>query len=75
MKDVAECLSLPVNHTWLLLQVWNQLGLCRTSVGHLGDAVKAFHEAVKLDPAFYEAWLNMGQASKEVGSSDIPGSS
>jgi lipoprotein NlpI len=49
--------------------VWNQLGLCRTSVGNLAEAIDAFKKATSMDEQFAEAYLNMGLASKEVCSS------
>ncbi len=47
-------------------QVWNLLGLCRTSMGDIGGGVAAYQRAIALAPDFREAWLNLAQARKEA---------
>ena len=47
-------------------QVWNLLGLCRTSMGDIQGGVAAYKRAIALAPDFREAWLNLAQARKEA---------
>lgn len=47
-------------------QVWNLLGVCRTSMGDIGGGVAAYQRAIALAPDFREAWLNLAQARKEA---------
>ena len=52
------------------LQAWNLLGLCQTSMGDIGDGIRAYHKAIDLQPNHREAWVNMAQARKEVSKHD-----
>lgn len=48
------------------LQACNLLGLCQTSMGDIGDGIRAYQKAINLQPNHREAWVNMAQARKEV---------
>lgn len=50
------------------------MGLCRTSLGLLGEAIEAFQKAIRMDKSLVEAYINLGQASKEVSPSLAPAS-
>ncbi len=48
------------------LQAWNLLGLCQTSMGDIGDGIRAYQKVIDMQPDHREAWVNMAQARKEV---------
>jgi Tfp pilus assembly protein PilF len=48
------------------LQAWNLLGLCQTSMGDIGDGIRAYQRVIDMQPDHREAWVNMAQARKEV---------
>ena len=54
------------------LQAWNLLGLCQTSMGDIGDGIRAYQKAINLQPNHREAWVNMAQARKEVSPHYVP---
>jgi tetratricopeptide (TPR) repeat protein len=47
--------------------LWNYVGLCENSLGNNMAAVKAYKQALKEDPTFKEAWVNMAQAYRDFG--------
>ena len=48
------------------LQAWNLLGLCQTSMGDIGDGIRAYQKVIDMQPDHREGWVNMAQARKEV---------
>ena len=42
------------------------LGLALFKIGAFADAVESFREAIRLDDAYVEAWINLGVAQKEL---------
>ncbi len=48
------------------LQACNLLGLCQTSMGDIGDGIRAYQKVIDMQPDHREAWVNMAQARKEV---------
>ena len=53
------------------LQAWNLLGLCQTSMGDIGDGIRAYQKVIDLQTDHREAWVNMAQARKEVSPHDV----
>ena len=45
------------------LQAWNLLGLCQTSMGDIGDGIRAYQKVIDLQSDHREAWVNMAQVS------------
>lgn len=50
--------------------VWNNKGNALASQGKYDEAIKAFDEAIKLDPSFTRAWFNKGNALNSQGKYD-----
>ena len=48
-------------------QLRNELGICLTHAGLLGDAVASYEEALRLKPDFPEAWNNLSYALCQLG--------
>ena len=49
---------------------WNYLGLCYIQLGDVPEALAAYQNAVKLDPKFKEAYVNLAQLHREAGKGD-----
>ena len=49
---------------------WNTKGIALGSQGNYADAIKAFDEAIKLDPNYAAAWNNKGSALNSQGNYD-----
>ncbi|GMH35900.1 hypothetical protein BSKO_03768 [Bryopsis sp. KO-2023] len=50
-----------------IVQAWNLLGLCKTSLGDIQEGVASYKKALAIDPNHKESWFNMCQALKEAG--------
>lgn len=61
--------SLPISPSFPLFLPWRCLLLSFTllSVQTKGHALAHYHEAVAIDPAFADAYSNMGNAYKDMG--------
>lgn len=46
---------------------WFNLGVVAQKSGRTDDAVRAYHEAIRLNPRYLEAHINLGNALKERG--------
>lgn len=44
----------------------NFMGLALVGSGECVEGVRAYKQALKIDPGMQEAWVNMGQAHKEL---------
>ena len=67
-----QCMALQaVKYQSKNLQAWNLLGLCQTSMGDIGDGIRAYQKVIDLQTDHREAWVNMAQARKEVSSHDF----
>ena len=51
-------------------EVWFNRGLALHSLGNYDDAIKAYDEAIRLDPNLAEAWNNKGNALGKQGKYD-----
>jgi len=66
-KDSLSLWSDTVQRSPSLYYVWGNLGQAQLETGHTQEAIRSFERAYKLNSAFKEAWLFLGQAYVREG--------
>lgn len=63
LKDFQDAIALDESNS----TNWNHAGICLTTIGQAAQALHCLKKAVQLNPRYKEAFLNIGQAHKELG--------